>query len=207
MGTRKMRLASPCPACHKQTVDYTAMDLDVPYFGDLLQTIVSCSSCGFRHTDVIHGKTHEPKRWTFKTTSAEHMSVRVVRSTSGTLRIPELGVLIEPGPASEAFVTNVEGILVRVEQILDQLHRDADSDDQRKLIEERLDQMALARKGNQSLTVIIEDPYGNSLIVHDKAKSERIPEQEAAGLARGEITFDLSDILPSDGAADETRQP
>lgn len=207
MGTRKMRLASPCPACHADTIEYTAMDLDVPYFGDLLQTIVSCSSCGFRHTDVIHGKTHEPKRWTFRASKPEHMSVRVVRSTSGTLRIPELGVLIEPGPASEAFVTNIEGILVRVEQILDQLHRDAESDEQRKLIEERLDQIAMSRQGRQALTVIIEDPYGNSVIVHDEAESELIPETEAAGLARGEITFDLSDLLPPDGAADETRQP
>lgn len=207
MGTRKMRLASPCPACHADTLEYTAMDLDVPYFGDLLQTIVSCSTCGFRHTDVIHGKTHEPKRWTFRTTSSDHMSVRVVRSTSGTLRIPELGVLIEPGPASEAFVTNVEGILVRVEQVLDQLHRDAESDEQRKLIEERLEQMAKARKGKGQLTIIIEDPYGNSVIVHDEAKSERIPEQEAAGLARGEITFDVADFLPQNGESDETRQP
>jgi zinc finger protein len=201
MGTRKMRLSSPCPACHAQTVEYTAIDLDVPYFGDLLQTVMMCSSCGFRHSDVIHGKTREPRRWTFRTSSAQDMSVRIVRSTSGTLRIPELGVLIEPGAASEAFVSNIEGILVRIEQVLNQLRRDAETEKERAVIQERLDQLEAARTGRLPVTVILEDPYGNSLIVHDEATMELIPETEAAQLARGEITFDVSELHGSDGPA------
>ena len=205
MGTRKMRLSSPCPACHEQTVEYTAMDIDVPYFGELLQTVFICSNCGFRHSDVIHGKTHEPRRWTFVSSRESDMSVRVVRSTSGTLRIPELGVLIEPGPASEAFVTNVEGILIRVGQVLMQLRRDAETDQEREVIDARLQQLDDARHGRIQITVILEDPYGNSIIVHDDAKMERIPEVEAAKLARGEITFDLSELVGDGGLEDATR--
>jgi zinc finger protein len=198
MGTRRMRLASACPACHEHTVEYTAMDLDVPYFGGLLQTVFICSSCGFRHSDVIHGQTHEPRRWTFRTPQGSDMSVRVVRSTSGTLRIPELGVLIEPGPASEAFVTNIEGILVRIEQVLKQLERDAETDKERAVIKERLDHLEAARNGSAPVTIIVEDPFGNSLIVHDNAQMEQIPEAEAATLARGEITFDVGDLVGAD---------
>lgn len=205
MGTRKMRLSSPCPACHQVTVEYTAMDLDVPYFGDLLQTVFICSTCGFRHSDVIHGKTHEPRRWTFRTGTADDMMVRVVRSTSGTLRIPELGVLIEPGPASEAFVSNVEGVLTRVEMVLGQLRRDAETPEQRRLVEERLEQIELARTGKNPITLILEDPFGNSVIVHDRAKMERIPEPEAAALPRGEITFDVSELERGDGGTSAPR--
>src|SRR5688500_2975447 len=138
MGSRQMRLTSPCPACHEKTIEYTLTDLDVPYFGDLLQTVFICTTCGFRHSDVIHGKTHAPQRWTYQTSSEADMSVRVVRSTSGTVKIPELGVLIEPGPASEAFVTNIEGILDRVEAVIMQVLRDADTPEERTACQERL---------------------------------------------------------------------
>ncbi|MBP3800305.1 MAG: hypothetical protein ILA19_04935, partial [Bacilli bacterium] len=40
--------------------------------------------------------------------SKETLSVRVVRSQSATVTIPEIGVKVEPGPKSEGYVTNVE---------------------------------------------------------------------------------------------------
>lgn len=178
------------------------MQLDLPYFGDVLQTIFSCSACGFRHTDVLVGRVREPKRFTYRVSSAEDMSVRVVRSTSGTVRIPELGVLIEPGPASEAFVSNIEGILVRVEAILDQLHRDAETPEIRKECERRMEAIEEARQGRRQITLVLEDPYGNSAIVHDAALIEALSPEAAQELAHGEITFDVSEL----GAAAEQRK-
>lgn len=184
-------------------MEYTAVQLDVPYFGEVLQTIFICSSCGFRHTDVLVGRVREPRRFTYRVEKAEDMSVRVVRSTSGTVRIPELGVLIEPGPASEAFVSNIEGILVRVEAILDQLHRDAETPEIRKECERRMEAIEAAREGRNRLTLILEDPYGNSAIVHDAAEVATLSPEEAEGLARGEVTFDVSDL---GGAASSERK-
>lgn len=191
MPPRRMRIAAPCPACQEQTVDYTAAELDLPYFGDMLQTVFICSSCGFRHSDVIHGRTHEPRRWTYRASGESDMTVRVVRSTSGTVRIPELGVVIEPGPASEAFVSNIEGVLDRIEAVLRQLHRDADTEPERDACRERLEHVARARGGREPITLILEDPLGNSLIAHEAATVEAIPEAEAANLPRGEISFDV----------------
>lgn len=194
MRARKMRLSSPCPACQKFSVDYTAAELDVPYFGGILEAVFICVECGFRHSDVIVGRTREPTRWTFVTRSADDMSVRVARSTSCTVRIPELGVLIEPGPASDAFVSNVEGLLVRVEAVLGQLLRDAEADEARRACEERLRQIQEVRDGRLSVTVVLEDPFGNSLIAHDAAISEPIPPEAAEQLPRGEISFDISEV-------------
>ncbi|MBI2079109.1 MAG: ZPR1 zinc finger domain-containing protein [Euryarchaeota archaeon] len=199
MRTRKMRLASPCPACQQQTVEYTAAELDVPYFGNILEAVFICSECGFRHSDVIVGTQREPRRWTYRTRGAADMSVRVVRSTSCTVRIPELGVLIEPGPASDAFVSNIEGLLVRVEAVVSQLGRDAEDAETKGACEERLAQLAAARAGTLPITVILEDPYGNSLIAHDEAVSELISAAEAENLPRGEISFDVSELRPSSG--------
>lgn len=180
-------------------MEYTAVQLDVPYFGDVLQTIFICQSCGFRHTDVLVGRVREPKRYTYVCREADDMMVRVVRSTSGTVRIPELGVLVEPGPASEAFVSNIEGILVRVEAILDQLHRDAETEEIRRECERRMEAIEKTRRGGHELTLILEDPYGNSAILHEAARVEDLTPAEAEGLARGEIVFDVSE-LASNGA-------
>jgi zinc finger protein len=189
-----MRIAAPCPACQQQTVEYTAMELDLPYFGDVLQTVFICSTCGFRHSDIIIGRVHAPKRHTYRTSHADDMGVRVVRSTSGTIKIPELGVLIEPGPASDAFVSNIEGILVRVERVIGQLQRDAESPEQRLECDRRLQMIEDARAGRTPVTLIIEDPYGNSLIAHDKTLVEDIPPEEAEHLPRGEVTIDVGDL-------------
>lgn len=189
-----MRIAAPCPACHSQTLDYTAADLNVPYFDDIVQTVFICSSCGYRHADVIVGRVRAPRRYTYRIKQEDDMMVRVVRSTSGTVRIPELGVLIEPGPVSEAFVSNIEGILVRVEAVIRQVLRDADTGEQRRACEDRLAQIQRVREGTLAATLVLEDPYGNSVIGHEDATAEPIPQHEADQLPRGETSFDLIDL-------------
>src|SRR3990170_4606625 len=94
---REVALESACPMCGAQPLLMRSLRLDIPYFGDALQTTVLCRECGFRHEDVI---------------------ARVVRSSSCTIRIPEVGAVMEPGPQSEAFISNVEGVLGRFRDIL-----------------------------------------------------------------------------------------
>ena len=194
MDVRRMQLATPCPACGVRDLLYTAMQLDIPYFGQVVETLIVCGACGFKHADVITGQAHEPLRYTLEVRRAEDLVARVVRSTSGTVRIPQLGVLIEPGAASEAYVSNVEGVLVRVERVLIQLERDAEDDEQRKRIQERLAQLGAARDGSLPFTLILEDPHGNSVIGHEAAIREALTPQEAEKLARGEHTLEFADL-------------
>ena len=37
---------------------------------------------------------------------------------SAAIEIPELGVRIDPGPSCQGFVSNVEGVLDRIEQVV-----------------------------------------------------------------------------------------
>lgn len=188
-----MRLDAHCPACAVIGLDYVATKLDMPYFGDVLQMVFVCDRCGFRHTDFVIGRAQEPTRWVHEVKAVEDLNARVVRSTSGTVRIPELGVLIEPGPASDAYVTNVEGVLDRVEGIVRQLCRDTEEVDQQEECRKRLAQLAEAREGRFRFTFILDDPNGNSLVVHESAKSHRIAEELAKELKRGEITLQLKE--------------
>ncbi|HET6398188.1 MAG TPA: ZPR1 zinc finger domain-containing protein [Candidatus Thermoplasmatota archaeon] len=180
-----------CPACGGQGLEYTAEQVDLPYMGSSLETMLRCDRCGYRHTDFILTERREPTRYSYRVTKADDMMVRVVRSASGTIRIPELGILIEPGVASEAFVSNIEGILVRVERVLDQLHRDAEDAGQLARIEELQGTLQAMRDGTaQPVTVVLEDPFGNSAILGEGAEKEAIPQHEADLLAVGMVVLD-----------------
>lgn len=196
MAVRSMRLDAHCPGCGRAGLAYTAADLDIPHFPGSLQLLFSCDGCGFRHTDFLIGTTRDPTRTTYEVTKAADMSVRVVRSTSGTVRIPELGVLIEPGPASDAYVSNIEGVLVRVESVLLQLERDAETEEERATVRDRLHEIREAREGRFPFTFVLDDPYGNSLVVHEDARTEPIPPDDAAELKTGTYTLEMQEHVP-----------
>jgi zinc finger protein len=54
-----------------------------------------------------------------------------------------------------------------------------------------LENMKMALRGQFNLTVIIEDPMGNSAIVSEKAVRSALTEEEIAGLKTGMILLDI----------------
>ncbi|MFO1536204.1 MAG: ZPR1 zinc finger domain-containing protein [Thermoplasmatota archaeon] len=180
-----------CPACGGVGLDYNAEQIDLPFLGTSLETLMQCEACGYRHTDFVLTDSHEPTRVSYRVATGDDMMVRVVRSSSGTIRIPELGITIEPGVASEAFVSNVEGILVRIERVLDQLGRDAEDPEQLERVMQLQETLGLMRDGKAPpVTLIFEDPFGNSRILAEDAVVEPIPEEEAGKLKVGMLVFD-----------------
>lgn len=181
----------PCPGCQRRGILYVMTTLDVPYFGPTVETLLQCPECGFRHVDVLTTQEREPARVTFPIAAEEDMLVRVVRSASCTIRVPELGVLVEPGMFAEAFVSNVEGLLARVERIVRVLHRDAEDEASRRRAQRLLDRLARVRAGKERATLVLEDPFGNSAVVSDRARREALPPEEAARLKPGMSILEL----------------
>lgn len=180
-----------CPACGGRGLEYSTAQVSLPFLGESLETMLRCERCGYRHTDFVLTAAHEPTRYRYRVAAADDLMVRVVRSGSGTLRIPELGITIEPGMASEAFVSNVEGVLVRVERVLDQLLRDADTEEVRAKAAGLVETLGAIRDGRgPPVTLVVEDPFGNSRILAEGAVEERIPPEEAERLKVGMLVFD-----------------
>jgi len=119
----------------------------------------------------------EPVGYTCGIEGTEDLSIRVVRSSRGTVDVPELGVRIEPGPACEGFITNVEGVLDRIDGVLEGVLAWGNGEEREKAEELRAS-IAEIRAGTRPVTLIIEDPSGNSAIVSEKAIKTRIPECE-----------------------------
>jgi zinc finger protein len=158
----------PCPVCNTE-IEYIYHTEDIPYFFGLLIISTRCPSCGFRFVDTHLLKHTEPSRWEFSVVSEEDLSARVVRSMNGTITIPELGVEIAPGPACEGFVSNVEGVLDRVEKVVESIILWAEDEEERGRARALREKINCARDGRFPVTLIIEDPTGNSAILDDRA--------------------------------------
>lgn len=170
---QRVVLNGPCAACGEEC-EYVYQTETIPYFSDILIVSAFCPACGYRYANTQMLQDGEPQRFTFRAESVDDLSVRVVRSMSGTLRIPELGVEIDPGPACEGFVTNVEGVLERILSVVEGVLSWAEGEE-RIRAECLKAEIADARAGDLPITLIIEDPTGNSAIVSDRAVREPLP--------------------------------
>ena len=190
-----MKVDVPCPACCSPGIEYTTTLLDVPYFKDVLSTLVFCEKCGFKHNDIFITGENEPQRFEYDIGGPEDMCVRVIRSTSGTLEVPQLGIRVEPGGSSEAYVTNIEGIIQRMEMALrTALNFTQDAGKKEKALA-LLSMAADIRAGKAKATLVLEDPMGNSAIVppdelSDRMKKRPLTEEERKRLSTGIICIE-----------------
>ena len=174
-----------CPACGIEGVAKSIMkEIEIPHFGNVLETSIQCPSCGFKHNDIIALEQNDPAKYVLEI-NKNNLSVRVVRSQSATVSIPEAGVKVEPGPKSEGYVTNVEGILTRFEDAVKKAMNLFDNEESQVNAQKTLEHIQELKKGNGTATLIILDPFGQSNIVSEKAEILEIPEDELHKLKTG----------------------
>lgn len=174
-----------CPACGIEGVAKSIMkEIEIPHFGKVLETTLLCPSCGFRHSDVIALEQNDPAKYVLEI-NKNSLSVRVVRSQSATVSIPEVGVKVEPGPKSEGYVTNVEGMLTRFEDAVKKALNLFEDETSQANAKNTLEHIQELKKGNGTATLIILDPFGQSNIVSEKAEVLEIPEEELRNLKTG----------------------
>ena len=191
--TKPIFTQTTCPLCSSSIIITWQSD-DIPFFGEVMYTSAQCK-CGFRYADTFILTQREPTRFTYKVQSANDMNVRVIRSTSGTIRIPELEIIVEPGPASDSYISNIEGVLCRIEAVLGMVSRWKDETPETiQRAEDLLASLELIRNGKMEITLIIEDPLGNSAIVSEKACKEPLSSEEVDKLKTGIIVLEKDDL-------------
>lgn len=143
--------------------------MDIPYFGEMMETTILCDSCGYRHSEVFALEEKGPVRYEMTVSAVEDMSVRVVRSSKSTIEVPELGVKITPGQEAEGFVSNVEGVLERIADVLRSM-KSLDHGKKAAKANELLKRIDGIKMGEEKIHLVITDPTGISAIISDKAK-------------------------------------
>ncbi|MDR2855706.1 MAG: ZPR1 zinc finger domain-containing protein [Methanomicrobiales archaeon] len=153
-----------CTSCGAQIVYHHHLT-SIPYFSDTLIVSMTCLECGYREHDAQCLSTRSPSRYILHVKGTAELMCRVVRSTAARIIIPELGVQIDPGPACEGFISNGEGVLTRVDKVLDTvLQRDDNTEEIVARIHERKQMIRDILDGKKEMTLILEDPHGTSTI-------------------------------------------
>ncbi|MAV57899.1 MAG: ZPR1 zinc finger domain-containing protein [Candidatus Thalassarchaeaceae archaeon] len=187
-----------CPICgNENSLKMMAHSSEIPYFGEHTQITMSCNSCGWRVTDFIPAEGKKAGSWTLIVSSTEHISARVVRSSSCTVRIAELGLEVTPGSSSTGYISNVEGVLDRFASAIGTIRRQADVENDevtKTKCDELLSKIDMVKSGELVVTLELLDPVGHSQILHEEAVSSEISDEDAKELDPGPIypVFDVS---------------
>ncbi|HLC65602.1 MAG TPA: ZPR1 zinc finger domain-containing protein [Candidatus Nanoarchaeia archaeon] len=158
-----------CPLCGQNTLILIQEEIDIPFFGHTYVFSMNCSNCRYHKSDVEAEEAKEPARFSYDISSEEDMKVRVVKSSSGTVKVPYIGDII-PGPASEGYVTNIEGIFQRIKERVEHLRDSEEDEEQVKKAKNLLKKITKIMWGQEKAKLIIEDPTGNSAIISDKTE-------------------------------------
>lgn len=173
----KAVVPGPCPCCNTE-IEYLYKTENIPYFSDILIISAICPSCGYKFVDTQLLKHNEPARYTLAIGAEDDLSVRVIRSMSASIEIPELGVRIDPGPVCQGFVSNVEGVLDRIVDVVKGAFRWG-TDEEKENATALLANIAKVKTGTFPITLILEDPSGNSgIIAETVVKEAYTPEEE-----------------------------
>ena len=190
------KVDAPCPEClEDDALMMLAMSSEIPYFGEHTQITVICESCGWKHTDFIPSDGERPGYSSLIVDNAEKCSARVVRSSSCTIRIPELDLEVSPGGSSSGFVSNIEGVINRFEDAIGSIIRGSADDETVLNASLELSQgLRKMKNGESQFLIELLDPRGRSQIIHDEATIRELMENERQSLDMGpEVpVFDLS---------------
>ncbi|MBT5390843.1 MAG: ZPR1 zinc finger domain-containing protein [Euryarchaeota archaeon] len=188
----------PCPICKEDGQLRMVANVDeIPYFGEHTQVTVLCHACGWRQTDFIPAEGKKAGAWSLTVDSTQKLRSRVVRSSSCTVRIPELELEVMPGTNSTGYVSNIEGVLNRFVDIINMVRRDVERDIASNSNDEDSDHLnslttldsllkSIQQAGDESVfTVEFLDPHGHSMILDDDASERELTAKELEELPIG----------------------
>jgi len=163
-----------CPVCLKKTLELKEDEKDIPFFGRTYLFSMKCSNCDFLKRDIEAEENKGPSSYSFNVESKEDLNVRVVKSGSAKIKFPSLRTKIEPAGNSEGYISNVEGIIKRFEDVLVMERDNSEDSSAKKTAKNLLKKLWKVKVGEQSLKIILEDPTGNSAIISEKTEIKKI---------------------------------
>ncbi|PIN76489.1 hypothetical protein COV17_02315 [Candidatus Woesearchaeota archaeon CG10_big_fil_rev_8_21_14_0_10_36_11] len=163
----------PCPFCGEKKCTLKEEEIEIPYFGRVFVFSMDCSACHTRKSDVEPAEQKEPCRYTLEVSSEDDLNIKIVKSGEATVKIPHV-ITVESGPASEGYVTNVEGLLERIKKQIQSAAESEDEPTAKKKAKNLLKKLGKVLVGREKLKIIIEDTSGHSAIISDKAQRSKL---------------------------------
>tara|TARA_Y100000310_G_scaffold137447_1_gene136329 strand:+ start:23427 stop:23939 length:513 start_codon:yes stop_codon:yes gene_type:complete len=163
----------PCSFCGKNKATLREEQIDIPHFGKVYVLSMDCTDCGTRKSDIEPAEKKEPCKYTLEVSSEDDLNIKIVKSGQATVKIPRI-ITMEPGPASNGYVTNVEGLLERVKNIVQSAGESEDDPAAKKKAKNMIKKLNKILVGREPIKIIIEDTTGHSAIISEKAVKSKI---------------------------------
>ena len=177
-----------CPYCGNRSLHVVEFIYDVPNYGKMIIVTCKCSSCGFKHTSATGVDLKKPIKIIVYVEDPEDLNTLIVRSDKATIKIPELGILIEPGPLAQGEITTVEGYLHRILEVLEACRDEEEYSRVKSLVEKAIG-------GELKFKFIILDPVGSSMILkassNTKFEIKDLEENELKNIKYGSEVLEL----------------
>jgi zinc finger protein len=165
-----------CPACNNNTLRITDYLYDMPRVGKVILTVGKCSRCNYKFNDIRLAEARGPRKIVFRIENTDDVDVLVIKASSASVIIKEIGLKMLPGPASQGFISTIEGVLQRFKEAVEIACKSPDANQSKcKQLISLLDR---AREGKEKLTIIVVDPEGVSAIESPKARVEEVTREE-----------------------------
>ncbi|MDI9643874.1 MAG: ZPR1 zinc finger domain-containing protein [Candidatus Verstraetearchaeota archaeon] len=163
-GRRHLSYRAVCPGCGGDSMEVQELYDDIPGLGNAVLIAMFCPGCGMKAHHEIPLESKGIRKVEFRVSDRKALNARVIRSPSGRILVPELGLELTPGPRSLGFVTNVEGVLERFLEVAEQL-AGLEEGPKKEKAEQTVRRIRSAIEGSLPFTLVIEDEQGNSAII------------------------------------------
>lgn len=177
-----MSFQTNCPECRAPC--FTNMKLvEIPHFKEVILMATNCEACGHRTNEIKSGAGFEEKGVEIKhkiKTEAD-LKLDAVKSDSCIVKVPELE--LEVICASAGKYTTVEGICQDTLERLEKSYPYMFGDSAEEHVKKKLENIYARLRSPVGLTIILDDPTGNSYI------------QEADEIKQYERTFEQNEEL------------
>jgi zinc finger protein len=156
-----------CPVCKEGKIAIRKTLYDLPDKDKMLIIKFECDKCNYTNNDIIPLTTNlTPGIHLVKVKDESDLKSKIYRSPIGTLEIPELELVIDPGPSANFYYTNIEGILLRFENAVSIYKNNLDENDPQVYeVEQILKNIKKALKGEFKFTLKLMDAGGGSYII------------------------------------------
>lgn len=170
-----------CPYCSEKTLVVREAVHSEPHIGRVLLVSRKCENCGYRRSEAVPLERKKRKIVAYRASGARGLYAKVVRSNTALVYIPELGATIDPGVDAPLFVTNIEGLLRRIEDAAISMKVLAVDEETRRRADDAIRAIRECREGKREITIVIDDPTGLSSISPPEEERGRVIEEYPEG--------------------------
>ncbi|KAL3072664.1 hypothetical protein niasHS_017638 [Heterodera schachtii] len=173
-----LHFSTQCSACGA-SCDTRMKSTDIPHFQTVIIMSTDCDICGFKSNEVKSGGATQENgcKLILRIAEAADLSRDLLKSDTCQIIIPELDIEMGQGVLPSRFTT-VEGLLTAIKEQLERqapfFLGDSATEEGRTKFQKLLDRLRDAIQIKEPLTLVLDDPAGNSylqsLIAHVEDK-------------------------------------